>query len=267
MKTTRMALALFMTMVVPVALAQGTPPTRPPSAESQNDHEPPPKAYADCRGKEVGEVIPHIAQNGVVAAICTDSPEGLVARPVKRPAEKDDPEQASYSSPDTKTAGNLEVTSNAADQAGMLSGEYTCDGAGSSPALSWAKAPPGTKELAVMMTTVPPGGRSKWNWVVYGIPATTTELAKNATGIGTQGMGSHGSTPGYEPPCSKGFGLKTYTFTVYALSAHPVVATSGATGEDLTRAIAGITLDSGTLDVHYDRPRRPPNDGLEGGKP
>lgn len=118
-----------------------------------------------------------------------------------------------------------------------------------------------------MMTTVPPGGRPKWNWVVYGIPATTTDLAKNAAGIGMQGMGSNGSAAGYEPPCSRGPGLKTYTFTVYALSAHPVVPASGATGGDLMRAIAGITLDSGSLDVHYDRPRRPPNDGLEGVKP
>ena len=267
MKTARTALGLLMTMVAPVALAQGTPPTRPPSAEFQDDHEPPPKAYADCRGKAVGEVVQHSSSNGLVAATCAESPQGLVARPVKRFSATEGPEPAPDPSPDTKTTGNLVVSTSAADQTGTLSAEYTCDSNGSSPALSWANVPPDTKELAVMMTTVPPGGRPKWNWVVYGIPATTTDLAKNTAGIGMQGMGSNGSAAGYEPPCSRGPGLKTYTFTVYALSAHPVVPASGATGGDLMRAIAGITLDSGSLDVHYDRPRRPPNDGLEGVKP
>lgn len=264
MKTTIMAIASLVTLAAPLAAAQGGQAPSPPGAESQSDQEPPAQAYADCRGKEVGDVVAHSSLDGLVAALCADSPQGLVARPVKRPEEKEDREQESYPSPDTQIAGNLVVTSSAADQAGMLSVEYTCDGDGSSPALSWTSAPLGTKELAVMMTTMPPGGRPKWNWVVYGIPATTTELAKNSVAIGTQGVGSNGSAAGYEPPCSRGPGLKTYTVTVYALSAHPALkAMAGASGADLARAIAGITLDSGTFDFHYDRPGVPPQKGFE----
>ncbi|MHB1199979.1 MAG: YbhB/YbcL family Raf kinase inhibitor-like protein [Polaromonas sp.] len=268
MKTTRMALALFMTIVVPVAIAQGKLPAAQSGAEFQDDHEPPPKAYADCRGKEVGEVVQHASSNGLVAATCVESPQGPVARPVKRFSATEGTHPAPDSFPVTKTTGNIVLTSSAADQTGTLSAEYTCDGNGSSPALSWANVPPGTREFAVMMTTLPPDGRPQWNWVVYGIPATTTELTKNAVGIGTQGMGSHGSTAGYEPPCSKGPGPKTYTFTVYALSAHPELdAGLVVSGDVLTHAIAGITLDSGTLNVHYDRPRKPPADGFGDLKP
>ena len=244
-------------------------PARRRSSTDQNDQEQPPNAFVDCRGKEVGEVVQHVSANGLVAATCAESPQGLVARPVNRYSATEGAKASQPdSSPDTKTTGNIVLTSGAADQTGTLSAEYTCDGNGSSPALSWANAPPGTKEFAVMMTAMPPGGRPKWNWVVYGIPATTTELAKNAVGIGTQGMGSHGSTAGYEPPCSKGPGLKTYTFTVYALSAHPELDVSSVvSGDALTHAIAGITLDSGTLNVHYERPRKPPTDGFGGRKP
>ena len=44
-------------------------------------HEPPPQAYADCKGKQAGTKVQHTTREGVVAAICEDSPKGLVARP------------------------------------------------------------------------------------------------------------------------------------------------------------------------------------------
>jgi len=148
------------------------------------------------------------------------------------------------------------LTSDAVVEGGTLPAGYTCDGSSSSMALSWTNVPAGTREFALMMTTLPGDGTTKWNWVLYHIPKSTSILARNSSGVGTLGAGSHGSTLAYEPPCSQGPGAKTYTFTVYALSDSPVLpgATSQVTGPLLTKAISSITLGKASLNVSYARP-------------
>jgi phosphatidylethanolamine-binding protein (PEBP) family uncharacterized protein len=154
-----------------------------------------------------------------------------------------------------KDQGSFSLTSDAGIDGGTLPVEYTCDGDGSSPALSWSNVPEGTKEFALMMTTLPGDGTTKWNWVLYGIPATTTSLAKNSNGVGILGVGSNGSTMAYEPPCSQGPGPKLFTFTLYALSEAPQLpdAADQVTGEVLTQAISSITLGSVSLSLSYTR--------------
>ena len=145
------------------------------------------------------------------------------------------------------------LTSDAGVDGGSLPLEYTCDGAGSSPALSWLDVPAGAKEFALIMSTIAPDG-TKYNWILYHIPATTTGLAKNSTGVGTLGAGSNGATRAYEPPCSQGPGAKLYTFTMYALSASPSLpAADQVTGEALIGAMASITLGKATLNLSYTR--------------
>ena len=146
------------------------------------------------------------------------------------------------------------LTSSVGAAGGLLPSDYTCDGTSSSPPLAWANAPVGTKEFALLMTTVPTAGTIKYSWVLSGIPATTTSLARN-TSVGTAGVGSDGPTAAYQAPCSQGPGLKEYTFTLYALSASPnlTVAANALTGSALTNAIASITLASSALNLSYAR--------------
>jgi len=148
------------------------------------------------------------------------------------------------------------LMSDAGADGGMLPVEYTCDGSGSSPALSWSQPPEGTKEFALMMTTLPGDGTTKWNWVVYGIPASVTGLSKNNTTVGITGTGSHGTSMIYDGPCSQGPGAKLYTFTIYALSASPALPSSAdlVTGPILTSAISSVTLGSAALNLSYSRP-------------
>jgi phosphatidylethanolamine-binding protein (PEBP) family uncharacterized protein len=155
--------------------------------------------------------------------------------------------------------GTFTLASDAGVDGGTLLTEYTCDGVGNSPELSWTNYPSGTKEFVVLMTTpAGPGdvGTTKWNWVLYGIPSTTTSLAKNTTGVGTLGAGSDGGTLAYEPPCSQGPGVKYYTFTVFALSASPSLPSSAdqVTGEVLTQAISTLILGSASITLNYTRP-------------
>lgn len=154
--------------------------------------------------------------------------------------------------PSAPGASSLVLTSPAVSNGGVLPATYTCDGAGSTLALTWAGVPAGTTEFAVLMTTRPGDGSTKWNWVLYGIPATTTSLASDALSVGTAGVGSDGPLGAYQPPCALGTGSTVYTFTVHALSASPSV--SGAvTGAALSAAIAPLTLATATLNVSYQR--------------
>jgi phosphatidylethanolamine-binding protein (PEBP) family uncharacterized protein len=108
-----------------------------------------------------------------------------------------------------------------------------------------------------MMTTLPGDGTTKWNWVLYGIPATVSSLDRNSSGIGTPGVGSDGPRAAYQPPCSQGPGAKLYTFTLYALTASPSLPAlaSQVTGPVLTAAIANITAGSASLKLTYTRPQ------------
>lgn len=148
------------------------------------------------------------------------------------------------------------LASPAGTDGGSLPIEYTCDGAGVSPALVWTGAPTGTREFAVLMSTVPRDGRTKWNWVVHAIPAIATTVPRAATSPGVSGRGSDGPRIGYQPPCSQGPGVKWYTFTVYALSATPTLPGRAAdvTGEVLSQAMSSITLAKASIRLGYARP-------------
>jgi Spy/CpxP family protein refolding chaperone len=51
---------------------------------------PPPQAYEDCRGKQAGDAVQHTTPEGVVAATCEETPQGLAARPTQRPERPGD---------------------------------------------------------------------------------------------------------------------------------------------------------------------------------
>jgi phosphatidylethanolamine-binding protein (PEBP) family uncharacterized protein len=163
----------------------------------------------------------------------------------------------STSNTDTSDAAveTFTLTSDAASDGGALPADYTCDGSGASPALSWSGSPAGTVEFALIMSTEAPDG-TKYNWVLYHIPAAVSGLEKNSSGAGTAGAGSHGGAPAYEPPCSQGPGDKFYTFTLYALSQAPELPDDAAqvTGDALATAISGTTLGSASLTLSYARP-------------
>ena len=152
-------------------------------------------------------------------------------------------------------SGSFTLASPAGQAGGTLPAEYTCDGRGSTIPLTWTGAPAGTREFALLMTTLPGDGTTKWNWVLYGIPGTASSLPKDAFGVGTVGVGSDSPNVEYDPPCSQGPGAKIYTYTLYALSGAPALPAtpSQVTGKVLTDAIAPLTLGSATLSLGYTR--------------
>src|SRR6476469_494608 len=77
-----------------------------------------------------------------------------------------------------KNAAKLSVTSSAFQQGQSIPAKYTCDGENISPPLKWTDAPTATKSFA-LISDDPDAPMGTWvHWVVYSIPAATTELAE-----------------------------------------------------------------------------------------
>ncbi len=153
------------------------------------------------------------------------------------------------------SAHGFVLKSPAVAEGGELPKDYSCDGAGISPPVTWDKAPPNTKSFALIMHHIPTAGEQHWYWVVYDIPATLSALAKDAHGIGVTGGNSANPDANYAAPCSKGPGPKRYSITLYALSERPVIGVAAAqvTRDVLLTAIKNITLDHARLNFIYTR--------------
>ena len=154
------------------------------------------------------------------------------------------------------SSGSFVLTSTAGVDGGTLPSDYTCDGMGSTIQLSWTGAPAGTQEYALLMTTLPGDGTTKWNWVLSHIPGSNSSLPRDNTFVGTLGVGSDGPGTVYNPPCSQGPGSKLYTYTLYALSSTTTV--SANTGQGVTDAISAITLGQAVLNLSSARPASTP---------
>ena len=163
-------------------------------------------------------------------------------------------EDSSDSGEQTNTnTSNLSLSSSAMNSGASLPITYTCDGEGISPPLNWSGAPEGTSEYALVMHHVPGPGDTHWYWVMYNIDQNTAALAADEN-AGILGSNSVNDLNEYAPPCSQGSGVKSYTFTLYALSQSPDLSNVANVDRDnLLNAISGITLDSVELSVNYER--------------
>ena len=166
---------------------------------------------------------------------------------------------ASASSKKVSTT-NFQLSSPAFVDGGKFPIEYTCDGAGMSPALAWSGAPAGTKSFAVTFDTLPgpprPGEADSGKhamFTLFNIPAAATSIAAGNKSVGTYGQNFQGKSLGYTPPCSQGPGDKIYTFTIYALSTSLDLQPSAATEAALEAAVVGKVLAQKNLSVTYAR--------------
>ncbi len=146
----------------------------------------------------------------------------------------------------------LEVSSPAFQDGGKFPIEFTGDGEGISPPVSWKNPPPGTKSYALNLWHIPGQGDVKSYWVVYNIPADKTGLEKGSKGVGITGYNDK-NRQGYDPMKSKGPGVKEYNITVYALSEEPKFGNQKVNRAELLKSIEKITLAEGTIRYKYER--------------
>src|SRR6516225_7568433 len=131
--------------------------------------------------------------------------------------------QASMSQP-TFTLKSKEVGGQATNR--QVFNGFGCSGENISPELYWENVPEGTKSFALTMYDPDaPTGSGFWHWVVFDIPASTTEMAAGAGNL-SKGLAPTGSIqsmtdfgqPGYGGPCPPvGHGIHQYLITLYAL--------------------------------------------------
>jgi hypothetical protein len=159
-----------------------------------------------------------------------------------------------------KASGMTLTSSSLAD--GTIPKKHTCDGDGSSPALSWTAPPAGTQSLALIMTDLdaPVGFLRRHlfvHWVAYALPAATRELpeavpAQEQLADGSR-QGKNGiNTIGYAGPCPPGTSPHRYAFTLYALDAKPELS-AAARPRELLKAMHGHVIGGGQLIATFHR--------------
>jgi len=141
---------------------------------------------------------------------------------------------------------------------------FGCHGPNESPALRWSGAPPGTRSLAVtMFDPYQPPVSGWWHWILYDLPATTTELRHGAGTPGSPDLPSgakqgrpdgEAPEPHYYGPCPDvGDPPHHYTITVYALSVDHLDVPPTATAAHIAYVIAEKTLAKATIVRLYRR--------------
>jgi phosphatidylethanolamine-binding protein (PEBP) family uncharacterized protein len=127
---------------------------------------------------------------------------------------------ASNSSGEVYTApGAFSISSPAFERNGAIPVSYTCAGAGTSPALSWQKAPAKAAELFLFVIDDSASGSSGGiRWVVGGIdPSSTGVAAGKVPPGGIVGTNTAGKAA-YSPICPDKGKSDTVEFVMYALS-------------------------------------------------
>jgi Raf kinase inhibitor-like YbhB/YbcL family protein len=156
-----------------------------------------------------------------------------------------------------ENAATMTLSSSDIQPGQMIPAKYTCEGADTSPALSWSGAPAGTKCFALLCED-PDAPVGLWvHWVIYDLPAAEPFLKeglpreKTLPGGAKQGLNSWPKI-GYGGPCPPPGPAHRYYFRIYALDA-PTGLAAGATRAELLKAMDGHILASGELMGLYQR--------------
>jgi Raf kinase inhibitor-like YbhB/YbcL family protein len=120
---------------------------------------------------------------------------------------------------------------------------FTCEGAGTSPALHIAGLPSGTQSLAIIVHDPDAGTKGFTHWVAWNLEPTLTDIVRDFKG-GVQGSNGTGK-PGYMGPCPP-TGVHHYHFMVYALDAKLTIDPK-TDKAGLEKAMAGHILSQGDL--------------------
>jgi Raf kinase inhibitor-like YbhB/YbcL family protein len=146
---------------------------------------------------------------------------------------------------------SMKISSTAFAPEGSIPAEYTCDGANTSPALSWQGAPAGAKSLALIVEDPDAPRGLVTHWVVYNIPATTQGLSTALPEGISQGKNTMDKNA-YSGPCPpKGKGPHRYFFRLYALDGL-LNLPADADGAALKDAMKGHTLATAELMGRYE---------------
>ena len=150
----------------------------------------------------------------------------------------------------------IKISSSAFEDGGLIPPEYTCDGQGISPPLQWEPVPEGTASIALICDDPDAPMGTFVHWVLFNLPAGTSELEGNFPDGETlpngarQGITDFGKV-GYGGPCPPS-GTHRYFFKIYALDAM-IDLVSVVDKPALLEAMEGHILSQGQLVGKYKR--------------
>ena len=129
---------------------------------------------------------------------------------------------------------------------GDIPRKFTCDGADTSPQLSWSQPPAGIHSLALIAND-PDAPVGDWtHWVVFDLPASLSALPEGLDktgeipGGGRQGVNDFHKI-GYGGPCPPPGKPHRYLFRIYALD-RTLGLKAGSSREDVEAAMKGHIL-------------------------
>ncbi len=152
----------------------------------------------------------------------------------------------------------MKLTSPSFQHQQPIPAKHTGEGADVSPALKWEGAPSATKSFALICDDPDAPGGTWVHWVIYNIPAGTTELpegvAKSDTVLGgaRQGVNDFGRVGYGGPMPPRGHGKHRYFFKLYALKS-ALELPARATKAQLEAAMKGQILAQAELVGTYER--------------
>jgi hypothetical protein len=163
-----------------------------------------------------------------------------------------------FSQAETFTLRSKDIGGQATDK--QVYNGFGCRGDNLSPELYWENVPAGTKSFAVTMyDPAAPTGSGFWHWVVFDIPASTTELKTGAGNISKSLMpecdiqsNTDFGQPGYGGPCPPaGHGFHKYRITVFALKIDKLGLDKSATPAFVGFNLFSNTIAKATLIMYY----------------
>jgi len=150
----------------------------------------------------------------------------------------------------------LQLTSSSIPD-GSIPRAYTCDGADTSPRLSWTAPPPTTKSLALIVIDPDAPQGTFVHWVLYNLPPSTRELPegfpqKEQLPDGTQQGLNDFPKVGYGGPCPPRNSRHRYLFILYAVDTK-LDLPPGVTRKQVEEALKGHVVAHGDLTARYGR--------------
>jgi Raf kinase inhibitor-like YbhB/YbcL family protein len=151
----------------------------------------------------------------------------------------------------------MQLTSTAFAEGAAIPAKHTCDAKNVSPPLKWSGVPTGAKSL-VLIVDDPDAPAGTWvHWVLYDLPATTSELAEDVpkgqyvAGGAKQGLNDFRHL-GYGGPCPPPGKAHRYFFKLHALDTL-LDLKPGLTKKDVEAAMDKHILAQGRLMGTYQR--------------
>jgi Raf kinase inhibitor-like YbhB/YbcL family protein len=155
--------------------------------------------------------------------------------------------------------GNMAFSVSSSDfqSGGDIPKKFTCDGADSSPELSWTEPPAGTQSLALITDDPDAPVGTFTHWVLFNLPASTHSLAGNVSKIDELPNGARQGRNGfrkigYGGPCPPPGKPHRYYFKLYALDKQ-LDLNPGASKEELEKALEGHILGKAEIVGKYGR--------------